>query len=416
MKYKMFAAAACCMLLMTGCSLLDEFQDLSESSVIEPEETAPVSPTEDEIREMLSERQEQSSTSDFELPEAETPEPFVYHDAEPDETEPEDVPPTEETAPADTGTSPVQTDSAQTAVNETVPAETLPAVSLDADTLICEQFSDHAALLDLAPEPSTGGAPLQVPERFHGKPLTAVSDYAFRDAAYANRLRLPETVTEIGSNAFSGSDLTDLQLLCSPVLHAGNFVFRECAKLETVYLHDMTADFGDGCFAESAAVSVRTENCSMRFGDRCFQEMPQLETVSFAGDTTFGDCCFRDCSALKSVAFSGGTIHTGIRFCDSASVHDVTVTDCSGTIGDLAFSGCESLRTLKIGAGITAFGYGVCRNCETLRNVYLPASLTSIGEDCFTGCTDLTIIAPEGSYALQFAKKNGFRTRIMPQE
>lgn len=418
MKYRMLAAAALSLFLMTGCSLLDELPDLSENSVVDPVETEPAQPTEEEIREALSERQEQGNAAeDFPIPDM--PEPFEYQGELPDEPDLEDIEP-EDTEPEHT--EPAETDAesqTETSRTETAPAdpdaaEEPEAVLLEEDTLICEQQSGRAVLFGLDPEPSTGGGPLQIPDTFGGKPVTAVADYAFRDTNYVNRLRLPETVTEIGSNAFCGCNLTDLKLLTGSELHAGSYVFKECAMLETVQLRGMTAEFGDGCFAESAAVSVETEDCTLRFSDRCFQEMRKLETVSFTGDTAFGDKCFRECTALKSISFTGGAVDTGTNLCYESALHDVTFTDCTGKVGDLSFANCESLRTLTVSEGITTFGYGVCRNCSTLRNIYLPASLTSIGEDCFSGCPGITVIAPEGSYALQYAKNHGFRTRKAP--
>lgn len=38
--------------------------------------------------------------------------------------------------------------------------------------------------------------------------------------------------------------------------------------------------------------------------------------------------------------------------------------------------------------------------------VHIPDSVTSIGEGAFSACKELTIHAPAGSYAEQYAKEN----------
>ena len=45
--------------------------------------------------------------------------------------------------------------------------------------------------------------------------------------------------------------------------------------------------------------------------------------------------------------------------------------------------------------------------CEALTDVTLPAGVRPIPKSAFKGCTELTIHAPAGSYAEQFAQKNG---------
>ena len=51
--------------------------------------------------------------------------------------------------------------------------------------------------------------------------------------------------------------------------------------------------------------------------------------------------------------------------------------------------------------------FGAFEYCIGLETVMIPKSVEFIGYDVFRGCEKLTIHAPAGSYAEQFAKENG---------
>jgi hypothetical protein len=56
------------------------------------------------------------------------------------------------------------------------------------------------------------------------------------------------------------------------------------------------------------------------------------------------------------------------------------------TIGDGAFSGCESLTGVTIPSGVTTIGFGAFWGCESLTSVTIPSSVTTIGDWAFSEC------------------------------
>ena len=90
-------------------------------------------------------------------------------------------------------------------------------------------------------------------------------------------------------------------------------------------------------------------------------------------------------------------------------------------VGDYAFSERRSratpeqkravnrIRSIHVPNGIEVLGAGLCQWNMMLTDVYLPESVKEIGEDAFQtyrGPTSVTIHAPAGSYAEQYAKEN----------
>lgn len=72
-----------------------------------------------------------------------------------------------------------------------------------------------------------------------------------------------------------------------------------------------------------------------------------------------------------------------------------------------AFYGDTSLDQLTIPDSVAVIEYKAFAR-SGLREVTLPASLYSIADNAFEGCSDLTVNAPEGSYAYTWAVKNHY--------
>ena len=63
-------------------------------------------------------------------------------------------------------------------------------------------------------------------------------------------------------------------------------------------------------------------------------------------------------------------------------------------IGDSAFAGCTSLKTLSMPRNVTRIGANAFESCRSLKTLELPSGVTSIGHDAFSGCkgfTDITL-------------------------
>lgn len=68
-------------------------------------------------------------------------------------------------------------------------------------------------------------------------------------------------------------------------------------------------------------------------------------------------------------------------------------------IGDYAFAGCTSLRTIAIPRGVETIGAHAFEGCMDLNQVNLPVTLTSIGEDAFGDCPALDSVVFNGTSA-----------------
>ena len=75
-----------------------------------------------------------------------------------------------------------------------------------------------------------------------------------------------------------------------------------------------------------------------------------------------------------------------------SSVNYNGVTYSVTSIGDYAFSGCDSLTSIVIPNSVTSIGYGAFYYCDSLTSVVIGNSVTSIGQSAFKYCSGLTSI------------------------
>lgn len=93
-------------------------------------------------------------------------------------------------------------------------------------------------------------------------------------------------------------------------------------------------------------------------------------------------------------------------FSGCGALTGVTVPAGVEEIGDSAFSGCAGMMNVSIPDSVTRIGYNAFFGCKSLTGLIIPEGVTHIVYGAFRSCPNLTIHAPAGSYAEQYAKEN----------
>lgn len=94
---------------------------------------------------------------------------------------------------------------------------------------------------------------------------------------------------------------------------------------------------------------------------------------------------------IKSETFENCKNVTNVTF-DSSGSLDVE------TIGDYAFKGCSSLKTIIIPQYVSEMGNYVFKDCTNLESIRISASVSKIGSRMFAGCPNLkSIVVEEGN-------------------
>ena len=127
------------------------------------------------------------------------------------------------------------------------------------------------------------------------------------------------------------------------------------------------------------------------------------ETLGGVPVTQIGNYAFYGCSSLRSVVIPEGVTTIGwSAFQGCSSLTEVVIPEGVTEIGSSAFSGCSALTEVVIPESVTEIGGYAFSGCSSLTEVVLPEGVTEIGEQAFSGCSSLTSVSiPEGVTSIE---------------
>jgi len=247
--------------------------------------------------------------------------------------------------------------------------------------------------------------------------VTSIGSSAFSGCTGLTSVTIPNSVTSIGQNAFSGcTGLTSITIPNS-VTSIGYNAFFGCTGLTSVTIPNSVTSIGGGAFSGCTGLtSITIPNSVTSIGSGAFSGCTGLTSITIPNSvTSIGSGAFSGCTGLTSVtipnsvtsigggAFSGCTGLTSITIPNSVtSIGSGAFSGCTGltsvTIDNnyvtaavsSVFSTCTNLTTVTIGNNVTSIGSSAFYGFTGLTSVTIPNSVTSIGQNAFSGCTGLT--------------------------
>lgn len=223
--------------------------------------------------------------------------------------------------------------------------------------------------------------------------LTEIPANAFRYCSALKEISIPSSVQKIGSNAFSESGITSLEIP-EGVSRLMNSAFENMAYLETATLPESVTDYGEFLFSNCAVLrDVRFPAGKTRLEKGMFSRCG-FTSYSVPGQiTVIGDQVFYECGSLTSVYVPDGVTGIGEAvFSGCTSLSDVRLPSGLRSIGDSAFSRCSSLTSIDLPDGLTTIGRGAFGSCSALQTVQMPDTLLIIEQDAFSNCSRLSSV------------------------
>ena len=180
---------------------------------------------------------------------------------------------------------------------------------------------------------------------------------------------IPNTVTTIGEEAFSGcTELISLKISNS-VKTIEDFAFFGCKKLTMIVFPDYLEKIGKRAFCWCNELKSLTLPPTLtEIGDEAFYCCSGLTNIDIPNTvTTIGSEAFYQCINLKSL----------------------TIPNSVERIKHDAFQGCSKLESLVIPFSIKEIGGYAFALCTNLTTIYIPSSLTFINDGLFWKCESL---------------------------
>lgn len=257
-------------------------------------------------------------------------------------------------------------------------------------------------------------------------------------------LSVPETldghtVIALENKALYNSKLTEL-ILPDTLQYVGNFAAMYCTELEKVTFGRDIQKIGVSAF-ESAGDNTKSEGKGKLktlvwngapeiIAEKAFQYNHLLDEIVLPdGVREIGEWAFAKCFGAKRIVLGEGLETIGDHaFLKCRSVEEIVIPNSCKVIETSAFYQCRSAKTLTLGTGLEVLKKGAFEECASLKTVHLPDGVKTMEpyvfynctgltacvmgnpeimeKDIFSGDAQLTVVAPAGGSAEQYAAQN----------
>lgn len=290
-----------------------------------------------------------------------------------------------------------------------------------------------------------------IPSTYNNLPVSAILTKAFVNSNLT-RVVIPESVTSIASDAFSGckyiteammpahaiscvpteklitvvitcgssicdnafknsKNLTSVNLSDS-VTSIGNSSFYGCDSLKNIVLPDKVVEIGSSAFSNcSSLADIIIPNGVINIGSYAFAYCSSLTEITLPDSVTnMGASVFSYCQNLTNIKMSENiTILEDKAFYGCSSLIDITIPEKVATIGSFAFSGCVNLASVELPDSVTDIRMHAFFGCGNFTDITIPENVTSIGSNAFENCYRLVEVFNKSSLAVVAGKTdNGY--------
>ena len=216
-------------------------------------------------------------------------------------------------------------------------------------------------------------------------------------------LVIPETIEEIGYEAFSGLECLKSVVIGSNIKEISSAAFFDCPNLASVTIEGDLDLVGTSAFANCTSLTEIKFNKVKGFDSGVFDGCTSLASFEFPeGIETANLGNFLANTAIESIEIPSSLLGFNMSgmLSNCSNLRYVDLPDVMSTIPSYIFSGCENLTSIDIPSSVIEIGSGAFYKSGLL-SVTLPRQLKTIGDSAFEGCGGLSKIEiPDNVYTI----------------
>ena len=254
---------------------------------------------------------------------------------------------------------------------------------------------------------------------------------AFAHCTSLQSIAIPNGVTEIGENAFGGTEwlekqpkglvvINDILYSCTnkdlssidvpnSVTKIGDDAFEGCTSLKSVDIPNSVTEIGSRAFEGCISLtSIDIPNSVAKIGGRAFYGCTSLASIDIPNSvTSMGECIFSGCSSLVSI-----NVPSKILILKS---YEVANFDHSFHLEGV-FSHCPSIQQIDIPNGVLKIENYTFSECYSLKTVNISNSVKEIGALAFWNCISLEEINIATDNLFYYVKEGALYERLNENE
>ena len=253
--------------------------------------------------------------------------------------------------------------------------------------------------------------------------VTSIGDEAFAYCALT-KVFIPRSVTSIGNWVFMGCDR-----LVSIIIDKHNSVYdsrKNCnaivstkenkiiAGCKATQIPQSVLEIGDNAFEDCDLLKIKFPNSLVKIGNEAFKSCAGLSQVFIPNNIShIASGCFSGCKRLSSIKVSKNNQFYDSRGNCNAIIETATntlVQGCYNTwipdnitkIGAKAFEGCDCFSSIVIPNSVIEIEANAFAQCYNLEEVVLSDSIKKIGENAFSNTCLFSLEIPSSLTQMDF--------------
>lgn len=226
-------------------------------------------------------------------------------------------------------------------------------------------------------------------------PVVAIRFAAFTVRNEITSVKVPDTVTTIGSDAFTHCENLKSVSIAGAV-KIERRAFAECSSLTAVTLPETLTSLEEMVFSSCTALErISLPDSLEQIPNHLFESCSALKSVAFGAKVrSIGNSAFYLCEAFEHAQLPETLVSLGEYAFYESGIMSLQIPEGITEIPYRAFTGCKRLHTVVIPDTVKKIGNEAFSNCK-ITELDLGHGVQSIGKEAFTRCLAEEIVIPD---------------------